>query len=70
MEHYKILTKTFRVDWSPNKKSELTKNLELLQNELSEVEKFKWFRSSETKQKEVKEVQDKIRKAKQILMNK
>ena len=70
VEHYKILTKTFRVDWSPNKKSELTKNLELLQNELSEVEKFKWFRSSETKQKEVKEVQDKIRKAKQILMNK
>lgn len=70
VEHYKVYTKTFRVDWSPNKKAELKRNLESLQAELSEVEKFQWFRSSETKQKEVKEVQDKIKKAKQILMNK
>ena len=70
VEHYKIYTKTFQVDWSPQKKSELTKNLELLQNELSEVEKFKWFRASETKEKEVETVQDKIKKAKQTLMNK
>lgn len=70
VEHYKILTKTFQVDWSPKKKAELTRNLELLQNELKEVEKFKWFRSPETKQKEVKEVQDKIEKARKILMNK
>ncbi|MFV0185631.1 hypothetical protein OBK16_13340 [Empedobacter falsenii] len=70
IEHYKIFTKTFQVDWSPKKKAELTRNLELLQNELREVEKFQWFRSSETKQKEVKAVQDKIIKAKQTLMNK
>ena len=70
IEHYKIFTKTFQVDWSPKKKAELTRNLELLQNELREVEKFQWFRSSETKQKEVKAVQDKIKKAKQTLMNK
>lgn len=70
VEHYKIFTKTFQVDWSPKKKAELTRNLELLQNELREVEKFQWFRSSETKQKEVKAVQDKIKKAKQTLMNK
>lgn len=69
VEHYKIYAETFQVDWSPKKKAELTKNLGLLQNELSEVEKFKWFRASETKQKEVKDVQDKIKKAKQILMN-
>lgn len=70
VEHYKIFTKSFQVDWSPNKQAELTRNLELLQNELREVEKFQWFRSSETKQKEVKAVQDKIKKAKQTLMNK
>lgn len=70
VEHYKIFTKSFQVDWSPKKKAELTRNLELLQNELREVEKFQWFRSSETKQKEVKAVQDKIKKAKQTLMNK
>lgn len=70
VEHYKIFTKSFQVDWSPKKKAELTRNLELLQNELREVEKFQWFRSSETKQKQVKAVQDKIKKAKQTLMNK
>lgn len=70
VEHYKIFTKTFKVDWSPSKKNELTRNLNLLQNELREVEKFQWFRSSETKQKEVKAVKDKINKANQTLMNK
>lgn len=70
VEHYKIFTKTFHVDWSSKKKAELTRNLEILQNELREVEKFKWFRASETKQQEVKVVQDKIKKAKQKLMNK
>ncbi|QIY82851.1 hypothetical protein HER18_04520 [Chryseobacterium sp. NEB161] len=70
VEHYKIFTKSFQVDWSPKKKAELTRNLELLQNELREVEKFQWFRSSENKQKEVKAVQDKIKKAKQTLMYK
>ncbi|MGY0393303.1 hypothetical protein ACW5R3_12195 [Bizionia sp. KMM 8389] len=70
VEHFKVYTKTFKVDWSPNKKSELTRRLNILQNELSEVQKFKWFRGSETKQREVKEVQDKINKAKKILMNK
>ena len=69
VEHYKIYTKTFKVDWSPNKKSELIRRLDMLQNELSEVQQFKWFRGSETRQKEVKEVQDKINKAKNILMN-
>ena len=70
MEHYKVFTKTYQVDWSPNKKAELTRNIQLLENELKEVEKFQWFRASETKQKEVKAVQDKIKKAKQTLMNK
>ncbi len=70
VEHYKVFTKTYQVDWSPNKKAELTRNIQLLENELKEVEKFQWFRASETKQKEVKAVQDKIKKAKQTLMNK
>lgn len=70
VEHYKVYTKTFQVDWSPNKKAELTRNIQLLENELREVEKFQWFRSPETKEKEVKVVQDKIKKAKQTLMNK
>lgn len=70
VEHYKIFTKTFKVDWSPSRKNELTRNLNLLQNELREVEKFQWFRSSETKQKEVKTVKDKINKANITLMNK
>lgn len=70
VEHCKIYTKTFQVDWSPKKKAELTRNIQLLENELREVEKFKWFRASETKQQEVKAVQDKIKKAKQTLMNK
>lgn len=70
VEHYKVYTKTFQVDWSPSKKSELTKNIGLLQNELNEVEKFQWFRSGETKHKQASEVEDKIKKAKQILMNK
>ena len=70
VEHYKVFTKTYRVDWSPNKKAELTRNIQLLENELREVEKFQWFRTSETKEKEVKAVQDKIKKAKQTLMNK
>ena len=70
VEHYKVFTKTYRVDWSPNKKAELTRNIQLLENELREVEKFQWFRASETKEKEVKAVQDKIKKAKQTLMNK
>ncbi len=58
------------MDWSPNKKSELTRNVQLLENELRKVEKFQWFRASETKQKDVKAIQDKIKKAKQTLMNK
>lgn len=70
VEHFKVYTKTFKVDWSPTKKSELLRNLDLLQNELREVQNFKWFRASETKQKEVKEVQDKINKVQKILMNK
>lgn len=70
VEHFKIYTKTFNVDWSANKKAELKRKLDILQNELSEVQKFKWFRGAETKQKEVKEVQDRINKAKNILMNK
>lgn len=70
LDHYKIFTKTFQIDWSPKRKAELTRNLELMHNELREVEKFQWFRSSETKQKEVKAVQDKIKKAKQTLLNK
>ncbi len=70
VEHYKVFTKTYQVDWSPNKKTELTRNIQLLENELREVEKFQWFRASETKEKEVKAVQDKIKKAKQTLMNK
>lgn len=70
IEHCKIYTKTFQVDWSPKKKAELTRNIQLLENELREVEKFQWFRASETKQREVKAVQDKIKKAKQTLMNK
>ena len=70
VEHYKVFTKTFQVEWSPNKKAELQRNLELLKNELREVEKFQWFRSSETKQREVKEVQNKIKKAEQTLKNK
>ncbi|MES2275446.1 MAG: hypothetical protein V4592_05460 [Bacteroidota bacterium] len=70
VEHYKVYTKTYQVDWSPKKKAELIKSIQLLENELREVEKFHWFRASETKQKEVKAVQDKIKKAKQTLMNK
>jgi hypothetical protein len=70
VEHFKVYTKTFKVDWSPNKKSELKRKLEILQNELNEVQKFKWFRGSETKQREVKEVQNKIDKARKTLMNK
>lgn len=70
VEHYKVFTKTFKVDWSPKKKAELTKSIQLLENELREVEKFQWFRASETKQREVKTVQDKIKKVKQTLMNK
>lgn len=70
VDHYKVFTKTFNVDWSPNKKVELTRNLLNLKNELKEVEKFKWFRGAETKEKEVKEVKDKIAKAEKILMNK
>lgn len=70
VEHFKVYTKSFKVDWSPNKKTELKRKLDILQNELSEVQKFKWFRGAETKQKEVKEVQDRINKAKNILMNK
>jgi hypothetical protein len=70
VEHYKVFTKTYQVDWSPNKKAELTKSIQLLENELREVEKFQWFRASETKQKDVKAIQDKIKKAKQTLMNK
>lgn len=70
VEHFKVFTKTFKVDWSPNKKADLKRKLDILQNELNEVQKFKWFRSSETKKREVKEVQDKINKAKKILMNK
>lgn len=70
VEHFKIHSKSFTVDWSPSKKSELTKRLNLLQNELKEVQKFKWFRMTETKEKEVREVQTKIDKTKKILMNK
>ncbi|OJX30085.1 hypothetical protein [Chryseobacterium indologenes] len=70
VEHYKVYTKTFKVDWSPKKKAELTRSIQLLENELREVEKFQWFRASETKQREVKTVQDKIKKVKQTLMNK
>lgn len=70
VEHYKVFTKSFQVEWSPNKKAELQRNLELLKNELREIKEFKWLRSSETKQREVKGVQDKIKKAEQTLKNK
>lgn len=70
VEHFKVYTETFKVDWSPNKKSELKRKLEILQNEINEVKKFKWFRGSETKEREVKEVENKINKAKNLLMNK
>ena len=70
IEHYKVLTKSFNVDWSPNKKAELKRQLETLQNKLYEVKKFKWFRISETKRREIKDVQDKINKIKNTLMNK
>jgi len=70
VEHFKVYTESFKVDWSPNKKSELKKKLEILQNELNEVKKFKWFRGSETKEREVKEVENRINKAKNLLMNK
>lgn len=70
VEHFKVYTESFKVDWSPNKKSELKRKLEILQNELNEVKKFKWFRGSETKEREVKEVENRINKAKNLLMNK
>ena len=70
VDHYKVYTKTFKVDWSPEKKAELTKRVQFLENELREVEKFKWFRFSDTKQKEINAVQNKINKAKQTLINK
>ena len=70
IDHYKVYTKTFKVDWSPNKKAELTKNIKLLENELREVEKFKLFRFSDTKQKEINAVRNKINEAKQTLINK
>jgi len=70
VEHYKVYTKTFMVDWSPSKKAELLKNIALLENELREVLAFKWFRASDTKQREVKELQDKINRERNILMNK
>lgn len=70
VDHHLIFTKTFSVDWSPAKKAELTRNLDQLKQELQEVERFKWFRGSETRKQEVKEVQDKITKATKILMNK
>ena len=69
-EHHKVHTITFTVDWSPEKKAELTKKIKLLENELIEVEKFHWFRTFETKKKEVAAVQAKINQAKQTLMNK
>ena len=70
VEDYKIYSTTFQVNWSPKKKVELIKNLELLQSELREVEKFIWFRLPENKQNQVEQVLNKIKKAKQILMNK
>lgn len=69
VEHYKVFTKTFDVDWSPKRKSELERQLSKLQSELSEVEKFQWFRGSETKERQVKEVKTRINKAKNLLMN-
>ena len=69
VEHFKVYTETFKVDWSPNKKAELKRKLEILLNELNEVKKFKWFRGSETKEREVKVVKNKINKAKNVLMN-
>lgn len=70
VDHYKIFTKTYKVDWSPAKKNELQRNLLLLENELLEVKKFKMFRMPDAKEKEVNEVQAKINMAKKILMNK
>jgi hypothetical protein len=69
-EHHKVHTITFTVDWSPEKKTELTKRIKLLENELIEVEQFHWFRTFETKKKDVAAVQAKIYEAKQTLMNK
>ena len=70
VEHYKIFTKSFKVDWSPTKKSQLTRTLQLLKRELSEVEEFTWFRLPDTKKEEVRAVKIKISRAMNILMNK
>lgn len=83
IDHYKVYTQTFHIDWSPKKKKELQDNIKLLkqklvgiENELVEVEKFQWFRLPNVKEKQVKEVQDKIKetveqikKAENLLMN-
>lgn len=70
VENYKIFTKSFKVDWSPTKKAQLTRALQLLKRELSEVEEFTWFRLSYTKKEEVRAVKIKISRAMNILMNK
>lgn len=70
VDHYNIYTKSFLVDWSPAKKTELKRSLSLLEEELLEVKKFKLFRMPEAKEKEVNDVQTKINKARKILMNK
>lgn len=69
IDHYKVYTQTFHIDWSPKKKEKLTRDLQLLQNELAEVKKFQWFRMPETRKKQIKEVEEKIEKTENILMN-
>lgn len=83
IDHYKVYTQTFHIDWSPKKKKELQDNIKLLKqklvdlkNELVEIEKFQWFRLPNVKEKQVKEAQDKIKetveqikKAENLLMN-
>jgi hypothetical protein len=69
VDHYKIYTHTFQVDWSPNKKSELIRNIKILQNKLTKIEKFHLFRLPETKLRQVNEVQNKIKAAKNTLTN-
>jgi hypothetical protein len=70
IDHFKVYSKTFQVDWSPTRKAELLKKIQQLENELREVEKFKWFRFPDTKQKEIAEAKAKIYRAKQTLLNK
>ena len=70
VDHYKVHTHTFKVDWSPLKKAELNNKLNTHRKELDEVKQFKWFRMPETREKEIKNAQGKIDDITKILRNK